>query len=125
MTIFISFAIGILMGAFGGILMKLGAKSIGPVEVNSLDKAFSFLLHILTNPPLLGGMLLYFLSAVVWAYLLTKLDISFVQPILALTYVVTPILAFWLLQEGVPLMRWVGIAIIIIGVVIVARTATP
>lgn len=123
MTVFLSFAIGILMGAFGGILMKLGAKNIGSVEINSIGSAFNFVLHLFTSPVLLGGMVLYFLSAVIWAYLLTKLDISFVQPILALTYVVTPILALVLLHENVPMARWAGIVIIIIGVAIVARAA--
>jgi drug/metabolite transporter (DMT)-like permease len=68
-------------------------------------------------------MVLYFLSAVIWSYLLTKLDISFVQPILALTYVATPVLAIIFLGEQVPLMRWVGISIIILGVFVVARSS--
>jgi drug/metabolite transporter (DMT)-like permease len=63
------------------------------------------------------------MSAVIWSYLLTKLDISFVQPILALTYVITPLLAIFFLREHVPALRWVGICIIILGVYIVARTA--
>ena len=71
----------------------------------------------------MGGMALYFLSAASWLFLLTKLDISFVQPILALTYVVTPILAVFFLGESVPPLRWVGIAVVVVGVYLIARTA--
>ena len=111
------------MGAFGGILMKIGASQIGHQEIHSFSQLISYLFQLFTNIPSLIGVCLYFFSAVVWAYLLTKLSISYVQPILALTYVVTPILAIVLLNESVPLVRWIGILVIIIGVVIVARTA--
>jgi len=117
------FMFGITVGAFGGILMKVGASQLGHVEVGSISQLAHYLFRLFTNIPSLSGVFLYFLSAVTWAYLLTKLDISFVQPILALTYVVTPILAIFLLGEHVPAMRWLGIAVIIFGVCIVARTS--
>lgn len=119
----IIFLVGILIGAFGGILMKMGATSIGHTEIHSISQLISYLFKLFTNPHSLAGVFLYFFSAVIWSYLLTKLDISFVQPILALTYVATPILAIILLHEHVPAMRWLGILVIIFGVFIVARTA--
>jgi len=111
------------MGAFGGILMKIGASQIGHYQIHSFAQIIGFFFKLFTNIPSLAGVSLYFLSAVTWAYLLTKLDISFVQPILALTYVVTPVLAIILLHEHVPAMRWVGILVIILGVFVVARTS--
>lgn len=118
------FAFGILMGALGAILMKMGATQVGHVHVNSVSLLINFLFKILTNFRALSGIALYFISAMAWTYLLTKYAISYVQPILALTYVVTPILAIIILRENVPALRWVGILIIIFGVYIVARTAT-
>lgn len=123
MIIVLIFAFGIAMGAFGGILMKIGAGHMGPIEINSFADLVSFLLRLFTDPASLAGIALYFFSAVVWSYLLTKLDISFVQPILALTYVVTPILAILLLGEHVSIMRWIGITVIVIGVFVVARSS--
>lgn len=119
----IIFFFGIMVGAFGGILMKIGAGHIGPIQITSLSDIFTFLFKLFTDLTTLAGMFLYFMSAVIWSYLLTKLDISYVQPILALTYVATPILAIFLLGEHVPLMRWVGIIIIVIGVFVVARSS--
>ena len=116
------FFVGIIMGSFGGLLMKMGANNIGHVQINSAMQLIEYLVKLFTNVQSLAGIFLYFLSAMTWSYLLTKLDISFVQPILALTYVVTPILGIWLLREHVPSMRWVGILVIILGVFIVART---
>lgn len=121
--IIVLFALSILFGAGGALLMKVGAGKMGVIQLDSIQAIIHFLAKIFTSPTVLGGMTLYFFSAAVWLYLLTKLDISVVQPILALTYIVTPILAIVFLNEGVPLMRWLGILIIIFGVFIVARTA--
>lgn len=111
------------MGSVGGILMKIGARQIGHVEIHTFMQLVDYLFKLFTNVSSLGGVVLYFLSAVTWSYLLTKLDISFVQPILALTYVLTPILAIFILGEHVPPMRWIGILVIICGVALVAKTA--
>src|SRR4051812_44564276 len=105
MIIALLFLFGISMGAFGGILMKIGATQIGPQQVSSIGQLYNYLFQLFTNIPSLAGVMLYFFSAVVWAYLLTKLSISFVQPILALTYVITPILAILILHEHVPFVR--------------------
>lgn len=123
MLVALLFAFGISIGSLGGILMKIGAGQIGHMEIHSMGQLIEYLLKLFTNISSLGGVFLYFMSAVIWSYLLTKLDISFVQPILALTYVLTPILAIVLLREHVPVMRWVGIIVIVLGVFIVAKTA--
>jgi drug/metabolite transporter (DMT)-like permease len=123
MFIVILFAMSILFGAVGALLMKIGASQMGAIQLGSLQAILGFIGKMLTNVTVLGGMSMYFLSAALWLYLLTKLDVSVVQPILALTYVVTPILAVFFIGEDVPLTRWVGIFVIILGVYIVARTA--
>lgn len=111
----------ILTGAGGGILMKMGARHLSASDIGSIGGVIAFTLNILTTPALLAGISLYFFSAFLWAFLLTKYDISFVQPILAATYVVTPIAAIFLLQERISLFRWIGIITIVVGVIIVAR----
>lgn len=123
MITIILFALSILFGSVGALLMKIGAGQIGDMQLGSIHAVVIFFSKVFTNFTVLGGMGLYFLSAAMWLYLLTKLDVSFVQPILALTYVVTPILAIIFLDEGVSIARWIGIVVIIIGVFMVARTA--
>lgn len=103
--------------------MKLGAISTGSVSISSFGQFVGFLMKLFTNYQSLAGLFLYFVSGLIWAYLLTKLDISFVQPILALTYVATPILAILFLDEYVSPLRWLGIFVIIVGVTVVAKSA--
>lgn len=123
MVIVILFILSILFGAVGALLMKIGAGQMGAIQLDTVQSALLFMGKIFTNITVLSGMAMYFLSAAIWLYLLTKLEISVVQPILALTYVVTPILAIVFIGENVPAVRWLGIVVIITGVFIVARTA--
>jgi drug/metabolite transporter (DMT)-like permease len=117
------FIVAISFGAVGALLMKAGAGSLGNIQLHSVVEVADFFRKFLTNLTVMGGLALYFLSAVAWLYLLTKFPISYVQPILALTYVVTPILAIIFLHEPVPPLRWIGITVIVFGVFLVARTA--
>lgn len=119
----ILFAMSILFGAVGALLMKIGAGQMGAIQLDSVQAILGFVGKMFTSATVLGGMTMYFLSAAVWLYLLTKLEVSVVQPILALTYVATPILAIFFINERVPLARWLGIVVIIIGVFLVARTS--
>jgi hypothetical protein len=82
MTIIFVFLLGILAGSIGALLIKMGSSSIGPVELKTLTEFFGFLVKIFGNFTIVAGMGLYFFSAIAWTYLLTKLEISFVQPIL-------------------------------------------
>jgi drug/metabolite transporter (DMT)-like permease len=55
--------------------------------------------------------------------LLTWADYSYVQPSTALSYASVAVLSYFLLGEIVSPLRWSGIALIGLGVLIVGRTA--
>ncbi|HBI33703.1 MAG TPA: hypothetical protein DEA43_00270 [Candidatus Moranbacteria bacterium] len=118
MNTFLLFATGIILGSFGGVLLKAGSKNI--LFSGTITK--ELLLSLLLNWKIFLGLICYFIPAIIWIFLLRKYPLSFVQPILALTYVITPILAILILKEGIPPARWLGIIIIIIGVFIISKT---
>lgn len=108
--------VGALMSAIGGVFLKLGAMRLHGIN------AVSDLWRLLMDWRILVGLSMYFLPALLWIYMLRKVDLSFLQPLLAIVYVITPIIAIIVLKERVSLMRWTGIAVITIGVVLVARS---
>lgn len=55
--------------------------------------------------------------------LLTWADYSYVQPATALAYASVAILSYFVLGEHVSGLRWAGIAVICLGVLIVGRTS--
>lgn len=115
MTTIILFVVGILLGSTGALLMKRGAMDLPPFAV-TFDYAWAFG----SNRYIIAGFALYLIPALIWTYLLSKLPVSVVQPVLSLTYVLTPLLAMIFLSEPVPGLRWVGILVIVVGVSIVS-----
>lgn len=54
---------------------------------------------------------------------LTKENLSFVYPLVAFSYVVTVTLSKFVLHEPVPGLRWLGLAVIVVGILLVAKSA--
>jgi drug/metabolite transporter (DMT)-like permease len=108
--------VGVSMSSLGSIFLKAGAIRISH-EYGMLNAVF----QASTEWRLYLGVVLYVVPVVIWIYLLKRLDITFLQPLFSLVYVITPIIAIVYLNETIPLTRWVGIGVIIIGITISAR----
>jgi drug/metabolite transporter (DMT)-like permease len=76
--------------------------------------------QISTNFYVLLGIVLYALSAVLWLLVLAKLDVTRAYPFVALGFVVTMVLGYFILGEGVGFIRLAGTFLVILGVVLVA-----
>jgi drug/metabolite transporter (DMT)-like permease len=107
---------GVLLSSFAGILLKMGSTEI------IYDGAWKLFLDALFNWKILVGMSFYFLGSFIFIIMLKKEDISFLQPLFSLVYVITPVLALTILHEQIPSIRWVGVIVILIGVFIVAKS---
>lgn len=107
---------GVLMSAAGGFFLKVGAVQIRyDLEILEICR------QVILNWAIILGVMMYFIPVMIWIFLLKKIELSFLQPLFSLTYVVTPILAVLFLNENVTSARWVGIGVIILGVIVVAR----
>ena len=52
---------------------------------------------------------------------LAKLELNFVFPLTALNYVLTPLLDSIFVGEKIMIIKWIGIALNVIGIIIVTR----
>jgi drug/metabolite transporter (DMT)-like permease len=114
--------ISVLLGVGGQLTLKIGMTQVGRIGVDALGEPFEVLTRVLLTPMVVGGLALYVLGAGVWLAVLSRVPLSLAYPVLALSYVVTPIVAWLVLGETVPAVRWIGLATICLGVVIVSRT---
>ncbi|MDR0407125.1 MAG: EamA family transporter [Holosporales bacterium] len=98
--------------------------SVGEI-VNAMNgfKLIDFFLNIVTNVYFLGGVFLFGMGSLIWTYLLTRLDISFIYPITAsITYALLIFLGWYIFGETLSPLRILGIVIILIGVCLVSQT---
>jgi multidrug transporter EmrE-like cation transporter len=123
---FISFGLiltGVVLNALAQSLLKAGANSLGP-DPWAQSAWLSTLLKILGNLPFLVGFACYGLSLVIWIIALTRVPVTVAYPMLSIGYIINALIARYWLGEQLSLSGWGGMALICIGVTMIARSAT-
>ena len=108
--------VAILLGATGQIALKTGLNLLG-----ESPSALVVLRSILT-PWVFGGFACYGLSSLLYLVAISRLQLSYAYPMVALSYVIVTVLSWRFLGETVPLARAAGLAVICVGVLIVATS---
>jgi len=119
-TFFILVA-GVLLNAGAQLLLKAGVKPLGPIG-SMPGTLLPGLATAMTQAPVLAGLACYVVSVALWLVALSRVDVSLAYPMLSLGYVVNAVAAWWLFGEAVGAMRFAGIALILLGVLVVARS---
>jgi multidrug transporter EmrE-like cation transporter len=120
----VSFALvlaGVLLNAAAQLLLKAGTNRIGEFSFSAAN-VLPIGVKIASSPFILGGLGCYVVSVVVWILALSRVEVSIAYPMLSIGYVVNAAAAWYLFGEAVSAQRMVGIATIIVGVFLVARS---
>ncbi len=112
---------GVLLNATAQLLIKSGADTAGHFAFTA-GNLWRVGLHFALQWQILLGLACYAVSVVVWILALTRVQVSVAYPMLSLGYVVTALAAWWLFGEALTVQKLLGIAVIIAGVVIMARS---
>jgi drug/metabolite transporter (DMT)-like permease len=94
---------------------------VGSLENYAPGALLAYFWHALCNPYVIGGTILnavfyfLFLAALSWT------NVTVALPMTAIEYGFAAFLAVVLLKETVPPVRWAGIVLIILGVILIAR----
>jgi drug/metabolite transporter (DMT)-like permease len=115
--------ISIILGPLGNVLLGKAMKGVGSLNsVRILDLAPIVPRILMSGYIWLGiACLLGFFTA--HMLLLTWADYSYVQPASSLSYVSIATLSYFVLGEAISPLRWLGVAVICVGVFVVGRTS--
>jgi drug/metabolite transporter (DMT)-like permease len=112
---------GVLLNAVAQLLLKAGTNVLGVITLTR-DNWTGELGRMAVEPHFIGGVACYGVSLIVWILGLSRVPVSIAYPMLSLGYVINAIAAHYLLGESVTFTRWLGIAFIVLGVWLVARS---
>jgi drug/metabolite transporter (DMT)-like permease len=112
---------GVLLNALAQLGLKAATDRTGPLLAGS-GATLRRSLEILTVPWLWAALACYGFSVIVWLVGLSRVPVSQAYPLLSLGYVLNVGLAWWLLGETPNVLRVAGIAVIVFGVVLVAKS---
>jgi multidrug transporter EmrE-like cation transporter len=113
---FLLLLISVMASVAGQFFLKLGALKLGRVNLNN---AINQIFSIITTPELLIGLTCYGIGAVAYILLLTRVNLSVAAPSASLIYVFSVLLGYFLFRESIPLVRLVGLSLIVTGVILV------
>lgn len=119
MTNYLLLGVSILLAVTGQLLMKKGMMIFGSFPVNQmLQNIFPMFL----NPFIFFGFACFAASSLFWLVVLSRLELSFVYPMVSVAYVIVALASLIFFKENVTLLRWVGISVIILGVFLISRS---
>jgi drug/metabolite transporter (DMT)-like permease len=119
---YLSIAVMIIAGPLGNVLLGKGMKQIGSFPVWPPSELIHAAMRIFASGAVWLGIASLITFFVAYMLALSWADYSFVQPASSLAYGVVALLGYWMLDETVSPLRWVGIAVICLGVFVVGRT---
>jgi len=108
----------------GGVMLSVVLNSAGQLlfKAARMAQPDASVLHLFLHPGTWYGLCIYALSALCWLWVLARAQLSLAYPILSLSFPIVLILSTCFFAEAISLMRGVGVAIIVIGVSLLART---
>ena len=103
------------------LLVKKGVLSVGPYPQN-LNELIPFFLRAYTNVYIIAAVFLTIVTALAWILAITRAQLSFLYPFVALSFVLVTLFSLLIFKEDVGAVRWVGIIVICLGVFLVSRS---
>lgn len=113
--------VGVLLNSAAQLMLKAGAKTLGTVVVGNGASLLAAGWGAATQPWIVLGLCCYFVSAGLWVLALTRVDVTVAYPMLSMGYVIAALLAWHFFGEALTASRVLGIAIILVGVVVLGR----
>ncbi len=113
--------LSILFGILGQLLLKKATltKRIG-FDATHLTQS---IVSLALNPYLLSWIFLAGISAALWIFVVSKLELSFAYPVsMTLSYMLILVLSWWFFDENLSITRWIGVALMCAGVLLAYRS---
>lgn len=107
--------ISILLGATGQFLFRLGMLNYGKVTGTAVWRQ---LFAIIFTPAIFAGFLCFGVSSILWLAVISRWQLSYAYPLVALGYVLAVVYGRVFLQEMLNPAKLVGSLLILLGIII-------
>jgi multidrug transporter EmrE-like cation transporter len=113
MLIYVLIIAAISCTVIGNLLLKIGAGKPGIFDIWPLN---------IINLYVIGGIISFATGLLFYTLVLKKLPLNIAQSIFSVQFVFVILAANFFLDEPIQLLRWVGIAIVAIGLFVISLT---
>ena len=109
--------LSVLLNCAAQLLIRKGMLIEGEVGMQNL---LSHVGSMLTNLWLWGAMFCFLGSILLWIVVLSRVEVSYAYVFNSIGYVVLTICAYWLFDESISVYKIVGMAVVILGLIIMS-----
>jgi len=111
----------IVCAVTGQLLLKTTVMKLEGVDFASGNFG-AHLKKLLLSPTFYLAMIVYFSSMILYLMAISAIEISMAYPMVAVNYAIILVCSRVFFRENVTPMRWLGVGLIIAGVVLVSRS---
>jgi drug/metabolite transporter (DMT)-like permease len=115
--------ISIILGPLGNVFLGKAMKRVGSLTSARILDLVPVASRVLGSGYIWLGIACLLAFFIVHMLLLTWADYSYVQPATSLSYLSITMLSYLVLGEAISPLRWLGVIVICLGVLIVGRTS--
>lgn len=112
----------IILTVYGQIILKWRLNQLDAMPEMFLSKLI-FLVKSLFDPYIFSSFFSAFLASLAWMAALKEFELSKAYPFMSLSFVGVLIISFWLFKETLSVQKILGSILIIVGVILVSRSA--
>ncbi|HTV50473.1 MAG TPA: SMR family transporter [Steroidobacteraceae bacterium] len=112
---------GVLLNAAAQLLLKSATRASGVLVADSGAVSWQAATRLLAAAPLWVGLCCYGVSVVLWLGALSRVPVSIAYPMLSIGYIVNAFAAALLFGEALSGAKLAGVALIVLGVLLLAR----
>ena len=122
LRVVIAMTIAAASAALGQIYVRRGMQQVGSLENYAPLALLAYFWSAATNLYVIAGTALNTVFYLLFLATLSWTDVTVALPMTAIEYGFAAVLAIVMLKEEVSLLRWIGIALVVVGVILIART---
>lgn len=112
-----------VLETFTQFCFKKAALPESGFKIQAITDILAFIKTVSLSSYLWIGILSALLTFIIWATILSKIDLSVAVPVCSFSYITVPIVSMLFFHEKLNILRWLGIAFIILGVVLVSLSS--
>ncbi len=121
LRVLIAMTVAAASAAVGQILLRRGMQQVGSLENYAPMALLAYFGHTVTNWYVIAGTALNTVFYILFIAALSWTEVTVALPMTAIEYGFAAFLAVIFLKEQVTPLRWAGIALVIVGVIFIAR----
>ncbi|MDQ3956850.1 MAG: EamA family transporter [Actinomycetota bacterium] len=111
--------VSVCFAVAGQLTLKAAMDRVGRIGSAQVSEAGETIGRALREPRLWTGLILFGISSVFWLVVLSRVPLSVAYPFVGISYIFVVGFARFVLHENVPASRWVGVAVVALGIAII------